>query len=330
MYRDLVEQTTTTVGTASYAMAGTPPGRRSFASAYTAGDAGIPYVCVDDAGGYETGLGKWNAGVLERSWVSGSSNAGAPVSWAAGIRRIYVDTHSLLLASPFRHNLDFATNLAEPDSTKDAAAGYGTGSTYMATINGVISLFYCEQAAIGTANWSQIPLVGNVGTDALRVGTVVALAGPYNYPRRGVSASGSDIGFADGYYADAYAAFPLSCKTTNATPTKLTVGGVAYGSGYGIYVDGCAMYEGLVTAFSLDRTNHRAWKVQLVAMADGSGTVTINVASITSVYNTAGAAAWSLAAVVAGSFEIALEGTGAAATNIAWSAELHGISPGTP
>jgi hypothetical protein len=335
MYQDLVEQTTTTTGTGSYALGAGPAGRRTFADAYTAGNAGIPYVVTDDAGNYECGIGKFNAGVLERSVVLSSSNANAAVSWAAGTKRIYVSPHAAMMLSSYRQNLNqIPVPTAAPNNAQDAAAGYGAGSFYMAYFGGDPGnpdphLYYCLGAAVGAATWVEI-LFAASGSVFKTLGQL-AMGSPYSWPTAGLAVNGADADgtFAAGYYADAYAGMAMSVKTADATPTKLGAGG-AFTHYEGFYVDGYAMYEGVVTAFTLDRADRRAWKVVFTAMADGSGNVTIDVATITDIHNTAGASAWSIAVVTGGTYAAAIEATGAAATNIAWSGSFYGVVPGTP
>jgi hypothetical protein len=91
---DRVLETSTTTGPGSYTLAGTINGYRTAGSVCANGDTFTYYAEDVDIngrplGGWETGLGTWSTGnILARTTVYASSNAGAAVSWAAGIRRI--------------------------------------------------------------------------------------------------------------------------------------------------------------------------------------------------------------------------------------------------
>lgn len=93
---DRVLETSTTTGTGAYTLAGAITGYISFVNApsmvtgntcdYYAEDVDASGVPI---GGWETGLGTWSTGgILTRTTIYASSNAGAAVNWAAGTRRI--------------------------------------------------------------------------------------------------------------------------------------------------------------------------------------------------------------------------------------------------
>ena len=83
-------------------------------------------------------------------------------------------------------------------------------------------------------------------------------------------------------------------------------------------------------SLTLDRSERRYWTVRIAAIADGVGAVTVDATTITDVFNTTGAAAWSIAVVGGGDYAVTIEVTGAAATSIAWSAAFEAAAPGTP
>lgn len=91
---DRVLETSTTTGTGAYALAGAVTGYRAAAAVCANGDSFDYYAeAVSDSGvptgDWETGLGTWGTGgTLTRTTIHASSNAGAAVNWAAGVKRI--------------------------------------------------------------------------------------------------------------------------------------------------------------------------------------------------------------------------------------------------
>ncbi len=91
---DRVVETSNTMGTGAYTLAGAVTGYQSFAvvgdgnvceyTAFSVGGNGVP------DGGWEVGRGVYTAAgtTLSRTTIRASSNGGAAVSWAAGTRRV--------------------------------------------------------------------------------------------------------------------------------------------------------------------------------------------------------------------------------------------------
>lgn len=89
---DRVQETSTTLGTAAYVLGGAVSGFRTFAAALSTG-AVVPYAAFDaSGGGWETGLGTFNAApnTLARTTIRASSNAGAAVAWDSGTRQVFI------------------------------------------------------------------------------------------------------------------------------------------------------------------------------------------------------------------------------------------------
>jgi hypothetical protein len=89
---DRVQETSTTLGTAASVLGGAVSGFRTFAAALSTG-AVVPYAAFDaSGGGWETGLGTFNAGAntLARTTIRASSNAGAAVAWDSGTRQVFI------------------------------------------------------------------------------------------------------------------------------------------------------------------------------------------------------------------------------------------------
>ena len=84
---NLVKETSTTTGTGTYALAGAVTDYRAF-SAVAANNDTVPYIARMGSD-WEEGIGTWTTGNnLARTLITGSSNAGAAVSWGAGTKTI--------------------------------------------------------------------------------------------------------------------------------------------------------------------------------------------------------------------------------------------------
>lgn len=77
---DRVKETTTTTGTGTVTLAGASAGYRTFASAFTDGNA--VYYCIVSGNNWEVGIGTFTATgtTLSRDTITASSNAGAAIS----------------------------------------------------------------------------------------------------------------------------------------------------------------------------------------------------------------------------------------------------------
>lgn len=80
-------ETTTTTGTGDYALAGAVATNRAFSESMADGDT--VDACVVLGADYEYGRFTFNAGVLERTTILGSSNGGEAVDWPAGTKKIF-------------------------------------------------------------------------------------------------------------------------------------------------------------------------------------------------------------------------------------------------
>lgn len=147
LYADFVEETTDTTGTGSYNLLGAAAGMRTFGSQFALGDS-IAYVCTDDAGNWEAGVGTLTSGgAIYRTLVTASTNSGAAVDWAAGTKRIYCALHAGAIGP--RHNVS-AGSTAPDSGTNDESQGYGPGSLWITTT--AIWMY----AGSGNGGWRQI------------------------------------------------------------------------------------------------------------------------------------------------------------------------------
>ena len=88
--KDRVKETSTSTGTGGFTLAGAVEGFQSFASALTNGDT--TYYAITDAGtgDFEVGLGTYNAGVITRTTILESTNAGSTVNFGAGEKEVFI------------------------------------------------------------------------------------------------------------------------------------------------------------------------------------------------------------------------------------------------
>lgn len=326
MLADLVEQQTTTTGTGTYTVSGSVTGRRTFADALATNDV-VPYVCTDDAGAFESGLGTWDdIGTLARTVVMASSNAGAAVSWAAGTKRIYVTPHAGVNAlAQQKHNLSAA---AAPTVNDDAADGYRPGSLWTASyaITGgyAYGTYICYSASVGAAVWVKVSEVqGNYTYQPLLAKAVTLGTGADNWLQSAVNIGGFRAQAADAMYAFASGHLLVqSANTTNATPTNMGRDGNAADNDLYVDMASTLVITGIVSAND-GAGNRKGWKVEAVASTNVAGnTTTIDAVTATELYKAGSAMAWGLTVVTPGTNKVALEVTGAAATNIIWGATL--------
>ena len=88
--KDRVKETTSTIGTGTYTVAGAVSGFQSFADALT--DADTTWYGCENGTDWEVGLGTWDetAGTIARTQIYASSNSGNAVDWSAGDKNIFV------------------------------------------------------------------------------------------------------------------------------------------------------------------------------------------------------------------------------------------------
>ncbi len=92
-----VLETSTTVGTGDYSLAGPPGGYQSFGDAFSDGD--VVLYAVTDGTNWEEVLGTFTSGspdTLSRDAIFASSNSGAAVNWGSGTRNLLTHSPSIL------------------------------------------------------------------------------------------------------------------------------------------------------------------------------------------------------------------------------------------
>ena len=84
--KDRVKETTTTVGTGTYTLAGAASGYQSFS---VVGNGNTTTYAITDGTNWEVGIGTYTASGT-RDTILESSNAGSAVSWSSGSKDIFV------------------------------------------------------------------------------------------------------------------------------------------------------------------------------------------------------------------------------------------------
>lgn len=88
--KDRVQETTTTVGTGTYTLAGALTGYQTFSAV---GNSNTTYYTVTNDVDWEVGLGTYTSAgtTLSRDSILASSNSNNAVNWGAGTKRVFVD-----------------------------------------------------------------------------------------------------------------------------------------------------------------------------------------------------------------------------------------------
>jgi hypothetical protein len=198
---DRVKDTTTTVGTGSVTLSGSPPaGFQSFGAAI--GNGNTTYYTINAGSEWEVGIGTYNSTglVLNRDTVLSSSNSGSLVNFSAGSKDVFVTypaERSVNEDAAGNVNISITGNAATATRATNLAAGaagsvpYQTAANttaFVATASGVLvggttPSFSTTPTLTGT-NFTGIPnaaLSNNsvtVGTTAISLGaTSLTLAG---------------------------------------------------------------------------------------------------------------------------------------------------------
>jgi hypothetical protein len=87
--KDRVKETTTTVGTGTYTLAGAATGFQSFS---VIGNGNTTYYAATDGTSWEVGIGTYTSSgtTLARTTILASSNSNNAVSWSAGSKDVFV------------------------------------------------------------------------------------------------------------------------------------------------------------------------------------------------------------------------------------------------
>lgn len=127
IYKDRVQETTTTTGTGTITLAGAVSGFQSFAAI---GDANTCIYCIEDANGaWEVGVGTYTSSgtTLARTTILESSNSGSAITLSAGTHKVYVTADARLITASERMRVG-------------GFSAYGDGSTVVTLSNGGVTL----------------------------------------------------------------------------------------------------------------------------------------------------------------------------------------------
>lgn len=143
---DRVRETTSTTGTGTLSLIGAVTDFRAFSAAFA--DGTEVYYCIElpGTGAWEVGIGTYNTGTLSRDTVLASSNAGALVSFAAGVKNVFCTLPGATV-SPVALTFLKQTTQALMRST---GLGIGDGSQRNLLYNGAWLLDQVDEGALYT------------------------------------------------------------------------------------------------------------------------------------------------------------------------------------
>lgn len=121
VYKDFVQEETTTTGTGTYTLAGAVTGFQAFS---VVGDGNTCTYSVTDGTDFEVGLGTYTASgtTLARTTVFDSSNAGAAVNWGAGTKTVSLVHAASRIADRGYAPIIYPVTLLDCDNTTTATA----------------------------------------------------------------------------------------------------------------------------------------------------------------------------------------------------------------
>ena len=185
IWPDRVMQTTTSTGTGNITPSGTIPGFESFSTWMADGDT-FDYViyAVDSAGAptgeWETGVGTWNAGVIERTDFYNSST-GSAVSFSAGTKYVAVTISAYSFEEAMLGAALYTFGL-----TSETLLNYHNNSFLMFT-NASAKTLTVETEATGAYWYGTLCFLYNSGAGDLTVvgGSGVTITGAVAIPQYG-------------------------------------------------------------------------------------------------------------------------------------------------
>lgn len=319
LYFDRVRQTSSTIGTGTYTLTGSIAQYRDFSTAggFSLPSFVVPYVAVFNAD-YEAGYGLFtvSGATLSRLVITSSSNGNAAVSWTAGDKTISLaPLGDSTLSHGRRNNITNAYPLAASDATQ----GYERGSMWVHRDTG--QAYICDDATATAAKWTEFNSLkrnDSVSNGAGRgPGAYLLNADDYAFitadaqvrKDQTLSMTANAVG---GRYPRA-SHFMQALATTDATPGSIPV--PIFGGAVAITGDVVLSSGNLA----------RLLTVQMLVRRDPVTPFAVTIVgtpTITSVFGDASLSTATLAASVSG-FNISLDVTGIAATNITWSAHLR-------
>jgi hypothetical protein len=188
--KDRVKETTTTTGTGTVTLAGAVSGFQSFSAI---GDGNATYYVISDpaTGDWEVGIGTYTSSgtTLSRTTILSSSNAGSAVSFAAGIKDVFVSYPSSRAvyqneAGNATVQGDFGTINATTANLTTATLTNGTISTTPSSANDITNKTYVDTLVASGIHFHQ----------PVRVESPINLNATYNNGASGVGATLTNAG----------------------------------------------------------------------------------------------------------------------------------------
>jgi hypothetical protein len=188
--RDRVKETTTTTGTGTITLAGAVSGFQGFAAI---GNGNSTYYVISDpaAGDWEVGIGTYTASgtTLSRTTVLSSSNAGSLVTFAAGVKDVFVSYPSSRAvyqneAGTATVQNEFVTLNAGTANITSANITAGTVSTAPSSANDLVNKTYVDTLVATGIHFHQ----------PVRVESPINLTATYNNGTAGVGATLTNSG----------------------------------------------------------------------------------------------------------------------------------------
>ena len=284
--KDRVKETTTTVGTGSFALAGAVTGYDSFGQI---GNGNTTYYAVYLDGGseWEVGIGTYTApSTLSRDTILASSNAGSVVTFSAGQKTIWCDYPAGKAVY-----LDAAGSISEPIVNISGISGaistvdtIGFDTTYATTLTaGQLGWNGNDTLGLGMIGGNVIQHIGEdqffyiKATSAITKGQVVMFTGAVG--ASGVPTGAPATGITDGNYIMGIAAEAIANNGFGLIQTFGTLRNVNTTG----YADGDILWYDPTVTGGLTKTKPSApnVKVQMAAVINGGsaggGTILIRI-----------------------------------------------------
>jgi hypothetical protein len=168
IYKDRVQETTTTTGTGTLILAGAVPGFQSFSAI---GNANTCIYALEDANGsgWEVGVGTYTSSgtTLARTTVLASSNSGSAITLSSGTHKVYVTADADIISEIYKIKTGWF---------RIANSGSGTQSIPDVTVTKLTNSCYTGSAQGKTAWWNNGDLTPDIAGRYL-IGASVSVTG---------------------------------------------------------------------------------------------------------------------------------------------------------
>jgi hypothetical protein len=330
--KDRVRETTTTTGTGTLTLAGAVTGFQSFAAI---GDGNTTYYAITDGTDWEVGIGTYTSSgtTLSRDTILSSSNSGSAVNWGAGSKDVFVTYPAGYSINNIATGLESIAigEFSVANNAVDVAVGKYASSTGSF---GVAVGFQPLADATGSIALGRAPTASATGSIALGRIAFVDVSADYSVAFSAAKATAKGQLAFSGYFGDYWvfqgSLYVLLCETTNATPKAFTADGLSATTTNQIYLDedGKAYsFHGTIIARQKNSagTDFAAWEIKgAILRGTGAASTTLGSYNINKLSATAGASAWAIGlSADTTNAALKIEATGAASTDIRWTASIN-------